>query len=57
MALARQGAVLGAEACIRLHCERTRELEPKLNALLCTAQLRKHVVRDFKRNRSLSTVG
>ena len=57
MALARQAAVLGAEGRVRLHCERTRELEPKLNAPLCTAQLRKHVARDFKRNRSLSTVG
>ena len=49
--------MLGAEACIRLHCERTRELEPKLNAPLCTAPLRNHAVRDFKRTRSLSTVG
>jgi hypothetical protein len=32
MALARQAAVLGAEGRVRLHCERTRELEPKLNA-------------------------
>ncbi len=57
MALARQAAVLGAEARVRLHCERTRELEPELNAPLCTAQLRKHAVRDFKRTPSLSTVG